>query len=112
MKSFYFSCSDCKYGIQSDVPIWAKCIHPAVEQMKFEGKTFPEFTQEDYEKLETLVNDILHLNVVVMSNEVPNFEWPFKYESTWINGCDGFTKKEQIPDKFYFWNSKEKENKK
>lgn len=86
----YFSCIQCKHSAKAVQPNWSCCRHPTVEKLKFDSHEMQTYTEEDYTKLEYLVNDVFHLQVIVMNGETPNFEFPFQFESTWITGCNGF----------------------
>lgn len=100
----FFSCINCEYSAKAENPTWSECKHPAVDEMKFEGHGLGTYTNEDLSKLERLVNDILKLQVTHIRSEVPNFEFPFQYESVWIHGCGGFVEAEKRSAGYYKWN--------
>ena len=100
----FFSCVNCKHSVKAENPTWSECAHPAVAELKFEGRGLGTYTNEDLSKLERLVNDILKLQVTHIGGEVKNFEFPFQYESVWIHGCDGFEATESRPAGYYKWN--------
>ena len=91
--NYMFTCKVCKYWrlkAAAGHDQWSECCYPAIEEMGFGLKDVKDVTREDWTKLEHLVKDILHLRVTYLGFKIPNFEFPFRYESLWITGCDGF----------------------
>lgn len=103
----YFSCNNCKHSTKAAQPNWSRCRHPVVEELQFENQELQKYTDADYRRLEYLVNDVFHLQVITVKGQTPNFEFPFQFESTWITACNGFEQvvKRDIED--YIWNSGE-----
>lgn len=94
-ESKFFDCIDCEHRASAPNPIWSQCSHPAVIEAGFSGHGIETYTDEDFNKLDHVVNDVLKLKLVSqgIKKEIPNFEFPFQYEPVWIGFCEGYEKR-------------------
>lgn len=87
----YFDCEQCLYRKPAEDVMWSQCTHPEVLKTKFEGDGVESYTPEDFIKVDRLVNNVLHIGLSTMDNEeVPNFEWPFKFDTVHMVSCGGY----------------------
>ena len=83
----FFSCINCAHSEPAPNRMWRRCRHPAFENAGLVGNTLDTFKPEDWVKINFIINEILKLQVTVIDGTVSNFDFPFKYEPSWIFGC-------------------------
>lgn len=88
----WFSCHECVHAKRALHPNWTRCDHPAVKAAEFEGHGIETYTGDDLNRLDKLVNDDLHIQLVTQGTrrDVPNFDFPFEFECVWISSCAGY----------------------
>ena len=94
----FFSCYNCKHCGAHVNAMWSVCKHPEVAKMNIVGRDNATYTPEDWLKIDELANNILKAQVLVIDEQVANFEFPYKYDCVSIVGCEGF---EQRTTKIY-----------
>lgn len=87
----FFSCIKCEYStLNLKNSMHQVCNHPAVLALNIKAETLDEYTPEEYEKVNTVINDVLHLQLSLVDGKADNFAFPVKYEPVWITSCSGF----------------------
>jgi len=90
-----FSCRDCHYVAIAVIADHRKCEHPCIAEADLEGDGLKNFTKVDWKKIFVIVNEILQLDITVINGEVPNFDFPNKFDTVWITGCRGYKQSTQ-----------------
>ena len=96
----FFSCIKCEHcAVHHANSMRQVCNHPAVLALDIKAQELDEYTPEDYEKVNRVINDVLHLQLTLIDGTADNFAFPVKYEPVWIIGCTEFKPTKQIRGK-------------
>ena len=90
MEYEFFSCIKCDHSIPHENKMRRICLHPSIKKARIKGRTLKTYTPEDWEKINNIINNVLHLSVTIIDGTATDFEFPFRYEPMWINACSEF----------------------